>query len=221
MQTINFQGTLFRFPLREHKSDISKNVYDNAKANELLSSFSDDASLMLLFLKNIETVKVFTIDSDSKKTLKISAVLSDDTADHVRTARRRICDAVKTNWKHRQKKDLAESYKMTIDVCSSDITKEKRNWFVCTYICWPQDVETQMTSKEEGLSAWVGVAMSLDSVDVKGRTFCFLPLPPEESATCLPVHVNGAFAVSPDRRSIKWPSEDRIEDNSALWNKYL
>ena len=56
-----------------------------------------------------------------------------------------------------------------------------------------------------------------DKICTKGQAFCFLPLP---CNTALPVHVHGYFAVSDNRRSIKWPSHDE-KGEPAEWNKQL
>ena len=40
-----------------------------------------------------------------------------------------------------------------------------------------------------------------------GHVFCFLPLPLEQkSSTGLPVHINGYFSISQNRRHLKWPT---------------
>ncbi|KAK2160900.1 hypothetical protein LSH36_125g03013 [Paralvinella palmiformis] len=57
-----------------------------------------------------------------------------------------------------------------------------------------------------------------------GQVFCFLPLPIEQKTpTGLPVHVNGYFAISQNRRHLKWPTKgnDVCSDNSILWNQCL
>lgn len=58
----------------------------------------------------------------------------------------------------------------------------------------------------------------------EGQVFCFLPLPIEEkSSTGLPVHVNGYFSISQNRRHLKWPSQgqDFRNDKEILWNQCL
>lgn len=63
-----------------------------------------------------------------------------------------------------------------------------------------------------------------ECLNPKGQVFCFLPLPKEEkSASGLPVHVNGYFAISQNRRHLKWPSHgQKVEkDKSLLWNHCL
>jgi len=57
-----------------------------------------------------------------------------------------------------------------------------------------------------------------------GKIFCFLPLAvQEESATGLPVHVNGYFAISQNRQHLKWPCVGQsIESDKCLqWNHCL
>ena len=77
------------------------------------------------------------------------------------------------------------------------------------------------SAKQKGLVPWAGVAARLrasmlpaataqapgtsplqvasSSAHLKGRAYCFLPLP---IATELPVHVNGFFEVSSNRRQV-------------------
>ena len=50
-----------------------------------------------------------------------------------------------------------------------------------------------------------------------GHAYCFLPLP---ESTAMPVHVHGYFAVTDNRRSIKWPAHDE-KGKEAQWNKEL
>ena len=50
-----------------------------------------------------------------------------------------------------------------------------------------------------------------------GHAYCFLPLP---ESTAMPVHVHGYFAVTDNRRSIKWPAHDE-KGEEAQWNKKL
>lgn len=57
-----------------------------------------------------------------------------------------------------------------------------------------------------------------------GKIFCFLPLAVQEvSATGLPVHVNGYFAISQNRQHLKWPtvSQTIASDKCLLWNHCL
>ena len=53
-----------------------------------------------------------------------------------------------------------------------------------------------------------------------GRVFCFLPLPSDASSH-LPVHLNGTFGLSNNRRTLKWPGTEAQNDPAAQWNKLL
>ena len=56
-----------------------------------------------------------------------------------------------------------------------------------------------------------------DATRTDGHAYCFLPLP---ECTAMPVHVHGYFAVTDNRRSIKWPAHDE-KGEQAQWNKKL
>ena len=44
---------------------------------------------------------------------------------------------------------------------------------------------------------------------------------PIEAASNLPVHINGTFGLTDDRRSIKWPGVERQNDLTSKWNDLL
>ena len=70
------------------------------------------------------------------------------------------------------------------------------------------------------LLAWGGIAARLDrQIVAGGRAFCFLPLP---AYTGLPVHVNGYFELSANRRDI-WIGDDMAGDGKLRsdWNRAL
>ena len=53
MDDQNFNGTLFRFPLRSEASEISDNLYNTDKVVQLFDSFIADADICPLFLRNV------------------------------------------------------------------------------------------------------------------------------------------------------------------------
>ena len=57
----------------------------------------------------------------------------------------------------------------------------------------------------------------VSAASTDGHAYCFLPLP---ESTAMPVHVHGYFAVTDNRRSIKWPAHDE-KGKEAQWNKEL
>ena len=91
------------------------------------------------------------------------------------------------------------------------------------------DVEQNgTTTSANELPADIAIDKDVRPIQVKethGQVFCFLPLPiQQKSASGLPVHVNGYFAVGQDRCSLKWASGDLESaqmDKSILWNRCL
>jgi len=68
-------------------------------------------------------------------------------------------------------------------------------------------------------SSYVAVPLGDAAAPAGGVVFAYLPLPQRSG---LPVHVNAAFAVSADRRSLAEPSDDdKAESRDARWNGAL
>ena len=79
----NYPGTLIRFPLRNERSELSDKLYTTAKLKSILKALKDDASILLLFLRYIEKIEVFTINTSSFVT-KLFSVETDETTEKVR-----------------------------------------------------------------------------------------------------------------------------------------
>ena len=62
----DYNGTIFRFPLRKERSDLSDKLYSVAKLKELIKSLKDDAAILLLFLRYVEKIEVFIINARSQ-----------------------------------------------------------------------------------------------------------------------------------------------------------
>ena len=61
------------------------------------------------------------------------------------------------------------------------------------------------------------ISLSCELLDFVGNLFCFLPI---AASSQFPFHIHGYFALSTNRRSIKWPRFDDLSDE-ASWNKEL
>ena len=53
-------GTIFRFPLRDRKSDLSGNIYSREKIENLFESFRNEANNILLFLNHVTSISLNT-----------------------------------------------------------------------------------------------------------------------------------------------------------------
>ncbi|XP_023931332.1 sacsin-like [Lingula anatina] len=121
---------------------------------------------------------------------------------------------------------------------SVDKTSKTTKWMLTNHFSGGQ-VSSQFkklaNDSSLGYLPWVAVAMCCGKKDEplqqvkqkpqqpKGHFFCFLPLPLEEkSVTGLPVHMSGFFALSQNRRHLKWPTTDQdrsaLTDKALLWN---
>ena len=79
-------------------------------------------------------------------------------------------------------------------------------------------VAVQMEAKEENTFFPLPVVKRVAERNLNGNIFCYLPLPIHSG---LPVHINGAFAVASNRRSL----QERVEDDKMWfgvdWNSVL
>ena len=285
----SYKGTLFRLPLRQDASKLSDTIYSQKKMEGLLECFEKDAHLILLFLMNLERIKVYERKKDRSKPRRLFHVgIRADCLEEVRKAREDFSAKVKQNASALSSGSFPEvkkTYPLTIETVHYNngvAMKRSEHSYVVTLFFSGSDVSGEikslMTNESLSYLPLVGVALPLqpqikarkekggvidvedddDDDDCKlvpsrasgsgikrkkqssgnerkkmktnahepqGHLFCFLPLPLEsKSLTGLPVHVNGFFALSQNRRHLKWPSADQDEtltDKSLLWNKGL
>ncbi|XP_068184908.1 sacsin [Antennarius striatus] len=204
----HFDGTLFRFPLRKKKSDISDNLYDSDKVANLFDSFIEDADLSLLFLKNVTSVTLVHISVDGVANTKLemkSSVCTDvilEADDSVAKCSTRF---------------------MVINLNSED--HKETEWLVTTCTMKEGQVE-KLDSLAEKLRFFPQVDLAIPCGKkrdcTKSRLSCFLPLPNNEiNRTGLPVDVNACFGLTDNRRHVKWQENDQKHDEHAVWNELL
>ena len=240
----SYNGTLFRFPLRTEPSKLSPTLYTTQKVHTLFESFEADAHLILLFLQYLESIELFVreeTDSDARKTFQVR--ITNDTLQLVREKRSEFRSKISSG------ELLPEAAWVTYPITIEAITyskgtqsaSERHSFLVTNYFCGGEiSSEFRTLASDQDLSylPLVGVAMELperpgkETPDMKGHVFCFLPLPVQKtSLTGLPVHINGFFALSQNRRYIKTPTAEQedlaekegqpLTDKSLLWNQCL
>jgi len=248
----HYPGTLFRFPLRCSPSELSQTTYSKERLEALFSQFESDARLMLIFLKNVEQLEVLVrSEQSSEASIQFRVRLTDDCRDNVRKSRRRITDAVRNCSSESfsttyllaietEKFDVDKSaekktYRYLVNElycggkASSVLTELRDDPTVCRIplvgTAIDIDGSNSVNSKLSVYTSEDNTSPSeQETAALSGKIFCFLPLAMQEiSATGLPVHVNGYFAVSQNRQHLKWPSVGQsIEsDKCLLWNHCL
>jgi len=234
-----YDGTLFRFPFRTKPSELSETLYSAEKMDTLFESFEADAHLILLFLQHLESIELYVREESESDPERIFQVrIADQSLQIVRAKRKEFLAQIKPG------KVMTESvtvtYPVTIETVKLDSPVKQHSFLVTNYFCGGEvsmRFKRLMTDKELNYLPTVGVAMALptgpkvQTPDIKGHVFCFLPLPVQKrSLTGLPVHVNGFFALSQNRRYIKSPNADQedretsgrqLTDKSLLWNRCL
>lgn len=232
----HYSGTLFRFPLRTTPSELSQTVYSDEKVDSLFKSFCADAHLVLLFLHHLESVELYVRDKSESESRKIfQAKIGEDSLEFVREKRREFYSSITPG--ERMLEPVRVTYPITIEVARlSEDSTERHSFLVTSYCCGGEvssKFEKLLTDKELSYLPSVGVAMAIPSKhsiptpDIQGHVFCALPLPVQKkSLTGLPVHVNGFFSLSQNRRHIKTPNADqedpdKLTDKSLMWNTCL
>ena len=239
-----YDGTLFRFPFRTKPSELSETLYSAEKMDTLFASFEADAHLVLLFLQHLESIELYVreeSESDPERVFQVR--IADQSLKVVRARRKEFLAKIKPG--KVMTESITVTYPVTIETVKIDSrfdveTVEKHSFLVTNYFCGGEvsmRFKRLMGDKELNYLPTVGVAMALptgpklQTPDIKGHVFCFLPLPlQKKSLTGLPVHVNGFFALSQNRRYIKSPNADQevremsgrqLTDKSLLWNRCL
>ena len=243
-----YNGTMFWFPLRETASELSGTCYDGSKVLDLFKSFQSEAVHSLLFLKSLCKAELFCRGSDSElDSANGEAFFSVELGDEDGTSfdasslyreRTRFVEDVKTACGQIPNGDIVcvthptfrTRYKTTQ---SSSVEERDMTWVVVNVFkggTMSDRLRQLVSDKELSYKPYVGAAVPLMKANeepLKGHIFCFLPLPQEKkSLTGLPVHFNGFFALSQNRRHVKWASDDQEKlnmhrDKSIEWNARL
>ena len=221
-QSSSYNKTLFRFPLRIAPSNLSENNYNIQKVNQLINALRSEAKLLLLFLRSIHTIEVYNIDQHGNHSLSFRSKIADTFVPVVVQKRTALLKELKS-YSGPQQYNIARPIKFTVkfDICVYDANTGQTTtsqWLVANQV-GSTNATVRGASIKQKVFPWVGTAVELDRPG-NGRIFSFLPMP-VETASNLPVHVNGTFGFTDDRRSLKWPGVERKNDLAADWNKLL
>ncbi|KAJ7369514.1 hypothetical protein OS493_038433 [Desmophyllum pertusum] len=241
----NFPGTLFRFAFRTKRGEICDKIYSKQEIQSLVHSFQESSSSLLLFTQNVKKVTFLEVEKNAHdpRNPRILFEMSKETANVLQPDKRSVVETSFlqscAEWT-RGAADQEAPPKLSelISVCSKiNGTNGERSQETCTWLitsCLGIGDSFQLaTSKEgrkQGLLSASGIAgkissdnykeSCLNSKAVAGEVFCFLPL---SIPTGLPVHVNGYFAVTSNRRGI-WESTTADVGRQPLevrWNQSL
>ena len=216
--------TLFRFPLRSCPSGLSERCYNIDMLIELLGALKDEAQFLLIFLRCVVAVCVVEISEAGEQRTLFEVSINTSDCDRVSEKRQSFLQELRSSNLKLRKSSYRILYEANFHITvKDDETGEvlEKHWLVTTTVGSDEGQDLQAANKLKVLP-WVGCALELDNFEQLfdksgGRIFCFLPLP-DEARSPLPLHVNGTFGLSDNRRSIKWPSKERKHDSTADWN---
>ncbi|XP_051998790.1 sacsin-like [Xyrauchen texanus] len=234
-----YNGTLIKLPFRTveeaNKSEISSKVYDEERINSFKYNLIENSQNHLLFLKNIKSISLQIVPE-----IAFTPLRDDQIETPLKTSKEVMNSIAVSNDKLLQ--ESKENFMKGGIICNNitdynraQIVKIVKNhpegsltqyWLL--YSCIGTKDSLQMFQRrnehEHVFSLPIGgIAVPLhrgaqtnvwspDESLLQGQAFCFLPLTIE---TGLPVHVNGAFAVTSNRKGL-WEKGLKSEWNKAL-----
>ena len=208
--------TLFRFPLRKKSSNLSDESCSIEKLQKLSQVLKEEAKYLLLFLRSVCSIEVIKLTDHNSKTI-FSCKASE------KSQQQPIYKQVENVFKstYVQETNVIKK-KIHLKVETDDDGTVNTSEWIVVHRVGSENLEVLALAEKQHVLPWVGTAfeVSKDHDNLGGRIFCFLPLPLEDIAP-FSVHVNGTFAVSTNRRSLCWESQERQDNQEAMWNKCL
>ena len=215
--------TFFRFPLRKQRSNLSEKLFTIPILKKLLENLKVEAKYILLFLRSVCSIEVIEISVHStlKSVFKVN-VDTDTYIQHITQQQQLLSDVQSTftiDSLSTARKVIKSSDHFNIEV-HDDSSHSKHEWIVVNQV-GSEDTEVMQLGEKHHVLPWVGTAFEVSTMPCHvGRIFCVLPLPIEDRAP-FSVHINGTFAVSSNRRSLKWEAQERKDDEESTWNNLL
>ena len=214
LQAQGFQGTIFRFPFRSsacRRSEICTKCYIRKDIDCFVQQLQNDASNILLFLKNVKQVEVFVLDKTASHPNDMRLLFSSTkTSDDSSASRLSMI-------KNHTSKPPPNCSSCVIDYSHQLGTHSRHHYIVASALS-----PVSQTRAQDGLIPLAEIAVEVVQKDnllipkpIKNALlFCFLPLP---LSSDLPFHVNGFFDLGKDRRNLT-----QAQDSAgSKWNSCL
>ncbi len=224
----NFQGTFFRFPLRTASSKMSEVLYSPEDIEKLFETFQVEAERLLLFLASVKEVSLFRRSTDGPSELlfrvekRVTAELSGGIQSFAIEMQQRgtvMCKSeyAAIHWKPKAVKDkTGEEFSRDLRVVVGELTEAKAKKLAALAL----ELAVRPNAGVAVLLKYKGKPIRRTERS-RGLIHCFLPLPPDElNTTGLPFHCHGYFALSENRRSLRFVAGDH-RDKKPGWNRLL
>ena len=159
-----YNGTLFRFPLRQKPSKLSDKEYTETMIDNLFASLREEASVILLFLKNVQSIGVYkrSNNSDDNERIIFNVKVVLDTAEDVPRKRQELLKKAKNVSSPTQ-----FTWLVNIHVEIADKTSIYR-WLVVNQLGSTNRRILELSSKLY-LLPWVGLALQVGTGEMSGK----------------------------------------------------
>jgi len=225
-----YNGTLFRLPLRTAEiaphSQISKRPYTFEMVEELFASFMKEGARVLLFLKFVECIELLDWHEGASAPELVFSLSITNIDENIRKSRSSMNTYVgDPDFLRGEMKYPPVSCQMNIKITGKEGSVEEE-WLTCSQMGGGRASVMAKSEFKEAIGLrlvpWSGVGGKLPKKGTEidaGQLFCFLPLPTQ---TGFPLHINGSFELSLNRRDI-WRGEDLGGQGKKKsdWNKFL
>ena len=183
VRNASYNGTLFRFPLRDVRRDkrVSSHTYDINKLRELLTALREEAKCILLFLRSVRSVEVFEISESGKHFNILKVSISETSIDRLAQKRSDFQVNLQRLFQAHSfgiRESLTQFVRVQVDITDSQKgTTGSSKWLVANQVGSQSD-EVRKIAKE--LKAFPWVALHLKQVQqilrkVVGVCFVFSP----------------------------------------------
>ncbi|KAJ8436260.1 hypothetical protein Cgig2_011532 [Carnegiea gigantea] len=229
-----FNGTLFRFPLRNTDlaamSRLSRQAYSVDDISSMFTELYEEGVFSLLFLRSVMSIEMYVWDAEETEPSKLYSCSVSSADEDIVSHRQLLLRLSKLPSVSACEMDSFIIDFVSETVSGSSAQRKKDTYYVVQSMAAASSrigSFATKASKEYDIHflPWASVAacISDDSKDDDGlncgRAFCFLPLPVR---TGLKVHVNAYFEVSSNRRGIWYGADmDRSGKIRSIWNGLL
>ena len=228
---------------------LKSDSYSETKRRNFLKMLLERAGNLLMFTQSVKEVQVFHLPSNCSDPRNAECLLtcSKTCAEppvviqpHIQLGNKTILQFMKEQWSKNSEIKIQQKIRinMTVTKKAEGVCGVKKGSSVTQWqLAWASGVDKSANManlyRQEGLVPLAAVAISLSEDCIKalkdspqgfyntGHLFCFLPLPEEMARVTLPVHVNGTFALTSDRRGLMVQTEDDLGSGKSSWNSAL
>ena len=157
-----YDGTIFRFPLRppQANSKLSEIVYSSKKVlQNLFYSLSEEASMLLLFLKNITNISLYNYNKRICKPELLLDISVDSNIVSQVQAERRKCIKLAKEWQRKQN-SVNQLYSIAINVkdAFNDKPLTTKSFYLVLNSIGSSDKGINEKAKQLQVIPWVGIA---------------------------------------------------------------